>query len=256
MATPARRQQCKRPARKAARGDLGRAVSRVLSAPLFLKCSPPVKTGERLRKSGGENHLSQRPIPGTAPLFLRLRQGPWCPQSPRRSGVERAAPQSPIWPCTRWGFPCLHACAWSGGLLPRHFTLTQPFLRPAGSHQDKGAGAPAHGGRCYPADGFRKGWAVCFLWHCPSECLSALPPACIPKPAFLRRRLRVTRHRALRCSDFPPPARAGSDPPPFQNQGQYTRPGSGKKVKKLKKDATWFAQAPCGPACAQLFQPI
>ena len=28
----------------------------------------------------------------------------------------------------------------------------------------------------------------------------------------------VTRHRALRCSDFPPPAHAGSDSPPFQNQ--------------------------------------
>ena len=28
----------------------------------------------------------------------------------------------------------------------------------------------------------------------------------------------VTRHRALWCSDFPLPARAGSDSPPFQNQ--------------------------------------
>ena len=36
----------------------------------------------------------------------------------------------------------------------------------------------------------------------------------------------VTRHRALWCSDFPPPAhagRSGSDSPPFQNQGEYTR---------------------------------
>ena len=32
------------------------------------------------------------------------------------------------------------------------------------------------------------------------------------------RRYRVTRHRALWCSDFPLPARAGSDSPPFQNQ--------------------------------------
>ena len=37
---------------------------------------------------------------------------------------ERAAPGSPIWPCTRWGFPCLVACASSGGLLPHLFTLT------------------------------------------------------------------------------------------------------------------------------------
>jgi len=53
------------------------------------------------------------------------------------------------------------------------------------------------------------------------QCLSASPPACIPRPAFLRRPLRVTRHRALWCSDFPPPACAGSDPPPFQNQREY-----------------------------------
>src|SRR5207302_6960438 len=39
-----------------------------------------------------------------------------------------------------------------------------------------------------------------------------------PISASLRRRLQVTRHRALWCSDFPPPARAGSGPPPFQNQ--------------------------------------
>ena len=51
--------------------------------------------------------------------------------------MERAAPRSPIWPCTRWGFPCLRACAWSGGLLPRHFTLTQPFLKPAVAMQHK-----------------------------------------------------------------------------------------------------------------------
>ena len=38
--------------------------------------------------------------------------------------AERAAPRFPIWPCTRWGFPCLRDCSWSGGLLPRRFTLT------------------------------------------------------------------------------------------------------------------------------------
>ena len=41
---------------------------------------------------------------------------------------ERAAPGSPIWPCTRWGLPCLVACASSGGLLHHLFTLTR-FLR-------------------------------------------------------------------------------------------------------------------------------
>ena len=30
----------------------------------------------------------------------------------------------PIWPCTRWGFPCPEPRGSSGGLLPRLFTLT------------------------------------------------------------------------------------------------------------------------------------
>jgi hypothetical protein len=75
--------------------------------------------------------------------------------------MERAAPGSPIWPCTRWGFPCLRAYAWSGGLLPHLFTLTSPsFPRPRRSK---------------------------FLWHFPSGRLTASPPACISPPAFLRR---------------------------------------------------------------------
>ena len=45
------------------------------------------------------------------------------PVPPKRN-LKRAASGSPIWPCSRWGFPCLRACAWSGGLLPRLFTLT------------------------------------------------------------------------------------------------------------------------------------
>jgi len=37
--------------------------------------------------------------------------------------AERAAPRFPIWPCTRWGFPCRVACASRGGLLHHLFTL-------------------------------------------------------------------------------------------------------------------------------------
>jgi hypothetical protein len=59
--------------------------------------------------------------------------------------------------------------------------------------------------------------AVCFLWHCPSESLSAFRPR-VSRPYSL-----VTRHRALWCSDFPLPARAGSDSPPFQNQSDNKR---------------------------------
>ena len=63
-----------------------------------------------------------------------------------------------------------------------------------------------------------------FLWHCPSERLAASPPACILVSAFLRRQRRVTRHRALWCSDFPPPAHARSDSPPFRNREQPKLP--------------------------------
>ena len=106
---------------------------------------------------------------------------------------ERAAPRFPIWPCTRRGFPFLADHSASGRLLPHLFTLTCASCE-----------APA----------------VCFLWHYPSGRLAASPPACIPAE-----RAWVTRHRALRCSDFPPPARARSDSPPFQNQTKDTSQG-------------------------------
>ncbi len=57
--------------------------------------------------------------------------------------------------------------------------------------------------------------AVYFLWHYPSKGFKP-SPACIPGQTG------VTRHRALRSSDFPPPACAGSDPPPFQNHPHPT----------------------------------
>ena len=48
------------------------------------------------------------------------------------ANMERAAPGSPIWPCTRWGLPCLVACASSGGLLHHLFTLTGILANPGG----------------------------------------------------------------------------------------------------------------------------
>ena len=76
--------------------------------------------------------MSQQPIPGTRPAL---------------AGPERAAPGFPIWPCTRWGFPCRVACASRGALLPHLFTLTT--LKSQISDLK-----------------FQR--AVCFLWHCPS----------------------------------------------------------------------------------------
>ena len=67
--------------------------------------------------AGGENHLSERPIPETCPLSRN---------------AERAAPRFPIWPCTRWGFPCRVACASRGGLLHHLFTLTSELALEGG----------------------------------------------------------------------------------------------------------------------------
>jgi len=55
--------------------------------------------------------LSQQPVPETRLACASAGAG-------RPRGF-------PIWPCTRWGFPCLRACAWSGALLPHLFTLTR-----------------------------------------------------------------------------------------------------------------------------------
>ena len=98
------------------RNGFGRAVSRILSAPC-----------------GGENHLSMQPYPES----VRLR-GSW-------SGPPRGFP---IWPCTRWGFPCRVACASRGGLLHHLFTLTTGLRR----------------------------WRSDFLWHFPSSRLPTARP--------------------------------------------------------------------------------
>jgi hypothetical protein len=145
--------------------DLGRAVSRILSS----------------RFSGrGENHLSQQPVPGTHSALRNL---------------QRAAAWSPIWPCTRWGFPCLLACAWSGGLLLHLFTLTSLPKERGGLFSVALSVGKSHdiAARMYPN---------------------------LPKR-------RVTRHRALWCSDFPPLStlsRNRSDSPPFQNRRKYIHP--------------------------------
>ena len=57
--------------------------------------------------------MSQQPVPETC--------------SAERN-AERAAPRFPIWPCTRWGFPCPGGYPPGGKLLPHLFTLT-PSLR-------------------------------------------------------------------------------------------------------------------------------
>ena len=101
--------------------DLGRAVSRILSASLA-----------EWRRSF---------------IYAANTRNLAC-------ATGRAAPRFPIWPCSRWGFPCPFAYAQGGRLLPYLFTLTRRSLRNAGRSK--------------------------FLWHYPSARLAAWPPACIP----------------------------------------------------------------------------
>ena len=72
--------------------------------------------------------------------------------------TERAAPRFPIWPCTRWGFPCRVACASRGGLLHHLFTLTA-------------------------SNGLRRSD---FLWHFPSKSLPTFRPRVSPAKPELR----------------------------------------------------------------------
>jgi len=106
--------------------------------------------------------------------------------------MKRAASRLPIWSCSRWGFPCPGDCSTGGGLLPHLFTLAPASL------------AAGRGGLFSVALSVEK--------HI------GFPPACAPASMD-----RVTRHRALRSSDFPPPACAGSDSPPSRNH-RYIRP--------------------------------
>jgi len=99
--------------------------------------------------------------------------------------MERTAPRFPIWPCTRWGFPCLHTYAWSGGLLLHLFTLTRSLAWAGGM------------------------FSVALSVEAPHGALSRVYPQ--PKPE-----LRGIASCGVRT--FLPRLTDGSDPPPFQNQ--------------------------------------
>jgi len=76
--------------------------------------------GKRFWKGCKPNFVCPAKPPGRESFVLAAST-----RNPFRSAEpKRAVSGSPIWPCTRWGFPCLRAYAWSGGLLPRLFTLT------------------------------------------------------------------------------------------------------------------------------------
>ena len=128
--------------------DFGRAVSRILSALL---------RAERIIC------LSSR-YPKPVPLSRN---------------TERAAPRFPIWPCTRWGFPCPASYPAGGGLLHHLFTLTRRrSLR-------------SYGGRFVFCGTLRR------------------DDSRRPRPRVSHDQVGVTRHRALWCSDFPPSRKTG-----------------------------------------------
>jgi len=89
-----------------------------------------------------------------------------------RTRLFRGVSRHTVWPCTRWGLPCLICRQISGALLPHLFTLT-PSL-------------PARGGIFSVA-----------LSRIASPTVTGFRPAC------RRRRVGVTHHRVLSCSDFP-----------------------------------------------------
>jgi hypothetical protein len=89
-------------------------------------------------------------------------------------------------------------------LLLGRWALTPPF-HPCPRPSQPGAGRTTRRPE-------KRAEAVSFLWHCLSAGFAVGPPAC----ALDSFATEVTRHPALRCSDFPLPTRVGSDPPPSE----------------------------------------
>jgi len=125
--------------------------------------------------------LSEQPVPET--------------RGPQADRLERAAPWSPIWPCSGWGLPCL--VDW----LFERWALTPPF-HPYRWHTDQ-----------------RR---FIFCGTVRRNAFTRLSRVYRQQSARSRGRCWVTRHRALWSSDFPPrPAEADrSDSPPFQNPAE------------------------------------
>ena len=122
--------------------------------------------------------------PGSAPRWRRWR-------GPRR--------RSPIWPCSRWGFPCPADCSAGGGLLPRLFTLAAVRCRRRG------------------------GLLFCGTVRQPR--LSPRLPACIRRPDRLAPAgpgYAASRPVEFGLSSPGAHERTGSDSPPFQNRGDVS----------------------------------
>ena|SRR5687767_8856324 len=120
------------------KNDFGKAVSRFLSSSDTRTCAE------------GEDHLSERSIPGTCSAFAEHGAG--------RSEVPYLA---------------LHPMGFSvpPRLLSERWALTPPF------HPYPHRSLPR-----FPL-AQRRPLAVCSLWHCPSGCLAASLPACISSAA-------------------------------------------------------------------------
>ncbi len=124
----------------------------------------------------GENHLSQQPVPETR--FACANTGAGRPK------------WFPIWPCTRWGFPCRVACASRGALLPHLFTLTTRLATGGG------------------------------LIFCGTVRRKAFPLSARVYPRPDDRGYAASRPVEFGLSSPTPPKRDRSDSPPFQNRGE------------------------------------
>jgi len=194
----------------------------------MLSCSGPTRTTQA-RAVLGENDFG-RAVSRILSSLLRAERI-ICLSGHTRNpanffALERAAPRFPIWLCTRWGFPCRFAYAQRGGLLHHLFTLTDGTMPRRGSTGGIFSVALSvrtflRSARVYLTNAeLEPGNAAHFGFPVPSSALE------------------VTRHRALRCSDFPPPACAESDSPLSQNQEELIFSEAGCKGRSRSQSAT------------------
>jgi len=145
--------------------------------------------------------LSEQPVPGTRSACAERK---------------RAASPSPIWPCTRWGFPCLVAHAPSGGLLPHLFTLTLTGFRVSVMKPETHAGRFVFCGTVRRDASRRRRPRV-----------SAIPRTHVHGCGYA-----ASRPVVFGLSSPTRLAQRGSDPPPFQNRVEDTGPDAAQQAAK------------------------
>ena len=132
--------ECRASLRAAAR--VGRTRRSVTSVPEEWPSPPPaVGPGARRRISRVLSRPEQASGAAIAIPLRRPSPSASCDRPERRRGGSpgtsdySGVPATPIWSCSRWGFPCRRRCRRRGALLPHRFTLA---ARPACRRQAGG----------------------------------------------------------------------------------------------------------------------